>query len=344
MASENNGCHDSFGGGEKYIKLILTYTAEGSIIIQPGGGMREPVRAAQIKNTICERMTIMKKLIAVILMLVALLSLMAVPASAIKMADSPIPGPDAPTKWGAVEIMSTGYEGASSPWSDAFCNDAWTGCTWVAAKIGDVQAVTISPNMEKSAYFMDYNYYQWNNDKYYPSLVCGNYPVIAYRVMYNQPAADAMNAAKKLTFWASSDSPKLGATRSTGTLDVADANTYKADTWYTVTIDLSKFTFSDGAAWANETIRQYRLYPFGTAKLTADCRAHLEWVGFFADLNEAKDYKGPYYVEPVETTAAAEAAKPAAAAPQTFDAITLTAAAAVVSLGSALVLRRKSSR
>ena len=138
----------------------------------------------------------------------------------------------------------------------------------------------------------------------------------------------------------------IPAISSTLTVDPCGSIVLPFDTWYTVTIDLSKFTFSDGAAWANETIRQYRLYPFGTAKLTADCRAHLEWVGFFADLNEAKDYKGPYYVEPVETTAAAatEAAKPAAAAPQTFDAITLTAAAAVVSLGSALVLRRKSSR
>lgn len=282
----------------------------------------------------------MKKIIAAILVVASVLMATSVSVSAITKSDKPLAG--GPTVWNQAEIMYTGEPTASSKWSNAFCNEDWTGSRWTAETVDGLKVVRIVPVAGKTANYMDFNYYQWNNDKYYPSLKCGDY---SYLVAYIKPNASAAKATKG-RFWASSDSTVLSKTKGTATIDF-DMK-LEADKWQKVVIDCSGAKFSDGVAWKDETIRQFRFYPFGASAAAADAVVYLQYLAFFKTESEAKLYD-PNKVVAATTTAkaattTAAAAKTAAKAPQTADPITFVILASVASLGVVLTSSKKRSK
>ena len=249
----------------------------------------------------------MKKTLALILSYLFVVSMAIVPAAAIKMADEPIPGPEAPTLWTQKEMMYEGEPEAASPWSNAFCNEDWTGLTWVAGEENGIPVICVSPVPFSNSPYMDFNYYQWNNDKYYPSLVCGNYPIFAYSVAYNEAGAEKVKGTAG-TFWCSVDSKKLGKVADTGSFNFARATEeFKANTFYTDIADFS--TFKVGSKmWTEWTIRQYRFFPFGNAQgLTGNEIAYVAWVAFFPTKAEAEafdPFKAPETEAPAPVTEA----------------------------------------
>lgn len=271
----------------------------------------------------------MKKALSILLTTATILSA-AISVSAITMSDTPITG--GATYWGQEEMMYTGEPAAASNWSNAFCNEDWTGALWEEEWVGDVPCVKVVGVEGSSTCFMDFNYYQWNNDKYYPSLDGSEYSFIKIRYMLNDAGAKDLGTGK---FWASEDAQELSTTEDAAqiTFDMPSA---KANEWQEVIVDLSSMQFGD-KAWADTTIRQFRVYPFGDTVPSADAVCYIEYIALFATEAEAKAFTGYEEVKVEETvaeTAAAADVETVAApvtAPATLDAGIVAAVAAIVS-------------
>ena len=270
---------------------------------------------------------IMKKILAAILCAATMISAAAVSASAITKSDKPITGGS--TVFTQKEIIYEGEPTAASKWSNAFCNEDWTGCRWTAATEDGIAVAKVTPVAGKTKFYMDFNYYQWNNDKYYPSLDGKEYKFL--KVKYKLNDAAAKMAKVESTFWASQDSPELGKTlaaaQKTYTMPV------EANKWVTVVIPLSDLKFDkSAAAWSDATVRQFRYYPFGNANAVVDGAACcIEYMAFFKTEAEANAYKGP----------AAEAAAKKPASPSTADPMLITLLAAAASLGAAYTAKKR---
>jgi len=297
-----------------------------------------------------------KKNFALVITICALMALTVIPAAAITTSDTPIPGPEAPTYWGQEELMYEGEPAAASKWSNAFCNEQWTGALWTAAEVDGTPAIKITAVEGKNP-MLDFNYYQYNNDKYYPSLVCADYPVVAFKFMYNEEGAAV--ARDVGSFWASVDADELGTTAEAASMQYMREAAYEANVWYTDIIDLSSFKFTDEKAWSDETIRQFRVYPFGEwIQANGDEECYVAWVGFFKSVEEAQAFAGtaaeetPVVETPVveevvetpvtETPAVEEVVEtPVVVAPQTFDAVVIAAISAVVSLAGYAISKKR---
>ncbi|MBQ8509572.1 MAG: hypothetical protein IJ493_06650 [Clostridia bacterium] len=279
----------------------------------------------------------MKKLIATILSVASIATAAILPASAITMSDKPITGGN--TIFTQEELMYTGEPAAASKWSNAFCNEDWTGCTWTAATEDGIDCIKVVPAAGKSKFYMDFNYYQWNNDKYYPSLDCSEYKFIKVKYKLNDAGA-SMATADKTHFWASQDSPELSKTLATAEADFTGFSN-KANVWQTVTLDLSGLNFAS-TKWSDATVRQFRYYPFGNASAAVDgAVCYIEYIAFFKTKAEADAYQGPA-AEAAAAAAAAAAANEKAA--QTADPIALTVLAGAAALGMAVVIGKKRAR
>ncbi len=286
----------------------------------------------------------MKKSILVLFVTLAL-CLTIIPVSAITKSDKPITGGN--TIFGQAEMMYTGEPTATSAWSNAFCNEDWTGCRWVADTKDGVKCIKINHVEGKTNAYMDFNWYQWNNDKYYPSLDCSQYKFFKVVYMFNDAAAKTAGASQ---FWVSQDSPVLSKTLGTGTLKYNQSAT-KANVWITDIIDLSGLSVTkDGktSAWKDITIRQFRYYPFGSVTGTSiakDANVWIEYMAFFKTKAEAEAYKGPNATTAAAATtkaAATTAAKAATtASAKTADASVVIAAVIVSAAAAAIVLKNK---
>lgn len=268
----------------------------------------------------------MKKIISALLTTAVVLAA-AVQVSAITKSDEPITGGN--TVFTQKEFMYTGEPDAASPWSNAFCNEDWTGCRWTAETKDGVDCIKVVPVSGSSQNYMDFNYYQWNNDKYYPSLDCSEYRYFKVRYMLNDKAAET---AGKSTFWASLDSPVLSQTLAAGSLDY-DMPEAKPGEWQEVIVDLSSLQMGD-YVWTDSTIRQFRYYPFGATPAEDGAECYIEYMAFFKTESEAESYKGPNAV--ADTTEA----DPTASA-ETADMSAVVVLAASASLGLALALIKK---
>jgi len=273
----------------------------------------------------------MKKILAAILCAATMISAAAVSASAITKSDKPITG--GTTIFTQKEIIYEGEPTATAKWSNAFANSDWTGCRWTAATEDGIPVAKVTAVAGKTAFFMDFNYYQWNNDKYYPSLDCSQYKF--FKIKYKLNDAAAKMAKTDSTFWVSQDSPELGKT--TDTAQKTYTMPVEANKWVTVVIPLSDLKFSKTATeWSNTTIRQFRYYPFGNAKAAeADAACFIEYMGFFKTEAEANAYEGP------AAEAAKAAAKKPAASPATADPMLITVLAAAASLGAAYTAKKR---
>lgn len=266
----------------------------------------------------------MKKILSTIVGIAIIASAAILPVSAITKSDKPITGGN--TLFTQSEIMYTGEPTATSAWSNAFCNKEWTGCTWTAAIEDGIDCVKVTPVAGKSTHMMDFNYYQWNNDKYYPSLDCGEYKYLKVKFKVNEAGAKNLGTSH---FFASQDSPELGKTLANAEKDLPGfPNT--ANVWQEAIIDLSDLSFN-GTPWSDVTIRQFRYYPFGNGAADADAVCYIEYMGFFKTLAEANAYKGP---------AAAKAAEQNKA-PATVDPIFVTVIIAAASASGAIVFSKK---
>jgi len=297
----------------------------------------------------------MKKLIALVLGVACILSIAVMPTSAIQMSDTPIPSPDAQTKWDADGLMYEGEPVAASPYSNAWTNEpddggSWYGLkTWYKTEVDGVPCIAVSPCEGKSEPYMDFNYYQWNNDYYYPSLICQDYPYIAAKISYNQAAVDAMKSVTGTKYNAYPERHPLGqgggGGESTTLVQSFDRANAVAGEWYIEVFDLTVLTMDIGN-WMddNASIRQMRYYPFGVGAAPVGGEvAYVAWIGFFKTAEEALAYD-PYYVEPETEAPAPETEAPSSAttsSAQTADIVSLTVAAAVVSLGLAVVVSKK---
>ena len=270
----------------------------------------------------------MKKIIAAILAAGMALTA-AVSVSAITKSDKPITGGN--TVFTQKEIMYTGEPDAASAWSNAFCNEDWTGCRWTAETKDGVACVKVVPVAGKTNNYMDFNYYQWNNDKYYPSLDCSQYKYLKVKYMLNDSAAKTAGAS---TFWASSDSPELSKTLSTGTISY-DMPAAPPGKWQEVIVDLTGLKFNGNGdtnvAWTDKTIRQFRYYPFGKTVPAADAECYIQYIAFFKTEAEAKAFTG---------TTKTTTTNPGTAA-QTADPIALVVLAAAASAGLAFAASKK---
>lgn len=268
----------------------------------------------------------MKKIIATLLATASLMTA-AVSVSAIEKSDSPITGGN--TLFTQAEIMYTGEPDAASAWSNAFCNEDWTGCRWTAATLDGIDCVKVVPASGATKNYMDFNYYQWNNDKYYPSLDCSKYKFVKVKYMLNESAAKTAGASQ---FWASSDSTELSKTRSTGTVDYT-MPAAKAGEWQEVIVDLSGMKFNGGGdtnvSWSDLTIRQFRYYPFGTTAAASDAECYIEYIAFFKTEAEAKAFTNKKVETKVDSAA------------QTSDPIALVVLAAAASMGIAFTAKKK---
>ena len=265
----------------------------------------------------------MKKILATLLAAATLMTA-AVSVSAITKSDKPITGGN--TLFTQKEIMYTGEPDAASKWSNAFCNEDWTGCRWTADKKDGIDVVKVVPVAGKNANYMDFNYYQWNNDKYYPSLDCGEYKFLKVKYMLNDAAAKTAGDSQ---FWASQDSPELGKTTVTGT--VSYKMPAEANKWQEVIVDLSGMKLGE-TKWTDTTIRQFRYYPFGKTAPAADAECYIEYIAFFKTEAEAKAF--------TNKKAETKPTKPTTAA-QTADPIALVVLAAAASTGLAFVASKK---
>ena len=269
----------------------------------------------------------MKKIITALLTTAVLLTA-AVQVSAITESDEPITGGN--TIFTQKEFVYTGEPTAKSNWCNAFCNEEWTGCSWTDDTKDGVDCIKVVPVSGSAESFMDFNYYQWDNDKYYPSLDCSEYRFLKVRYMLNDTAA---KTAGKSKFWASLDSPVLSQTLAAGSLDY-DMPEAKPGEWQEVIVDLSSLQMGS-YVWTDSTIRQFRYYPFGSTPAEDGAECYIEYMAFFKTGSEAESYKGPSAAVAEENTDGAEVS----AATADMTAVVILAASA--SLGLALALRKK---
>jgi hypothetical protein len=310
----------------------------------------------------------MKKLLVLVLALVTVLSLAVLPAGAIEKADHPIPGPDAQTIWTGHDFLYTGEPTAKSAYSNAWTNEAWQGLTFSAANVDGVDCVAIVPSYNYEQWggtngysteaLWDFNYYQYDNDFYYPSLVCANYPILAVKYMYNE--SGAAHADKEACVLCCPDSEPLG---NGGGLFFKTwpraTEQFVAGEWYIDYYDMTQLNVA-GGPWVSATIRQFQLYPFGNyALLDGTEICYIEWVGWFGSIEEAQAFVNPKTI-PAETeppvteppvteapateppvTEAPQDTTPVVVPPKTVDLGVVVAAVAAVAAGSAVIVSRR---
>ncbi len=216
-----------------------------------------------------------------------------VSVAGIMKSDKPITGGN--TVFGQSEFMYPGEPTAAAVWSNAFANADWTGCRWTAETVNGVKAVRVVHVRDVINAYMDFNYYQWDNDNFYPSLDSSRYRFFKVVYMFNEAAA---RTAGKSVFWAAEDAPELGKKTIGGELYFQQSSP-KANEWITDIVDLSDLQLVvDGklTLWKDVTIRQFRYYPFGYVsgrKISGDAVVWVEYMAFFETREEAEAYKGP---------------------------------------------------
>ena len=134
--------------------------------------------------------------------------------------------------------------------------------------------------------YLDFNYYQWDADRYNPSLDGSKYKYLVVNYTYRK----SEYAPKYLQFYASKDMVPL----SVSNLKTATTNeslNYKHGEWNQAIFDLSDMRFTDGTKWTENTIRQWRIYPF-IGNDDPDARMYISSIGFFETEEEAKSWDG----------------------------------------------------
>ena len=136
---------------------------------------------------------------------------------------------------------------------------------------------------EKVTGFFDFNYYQWNAEAYNPSLDAPKYPWLRVRYAYNDAAADI----DCMKFWASMDAPVLGTTIGAAfkIWDIANGN----GEWMDTVVNLEDLIYEDGTAWAETTVRQFRIQMFEYNE-NPEAVCYIAGFGFFETEEAAKSY------------------------------------------------------
>lgn len=272
----------------------------------------------------------MKKIIALFLCTVVLFSASLVSVSAITKSDTPIVGGN--TIFTVEEFMYEGEPTATSPWSNAFCNEAWTGCVWERTVEDGIDCIAVYPVQGNGEHYMDFNWYQWNNDKYYPALDCAEYKFFKVKYKLNEAAATEMTEIYEcVAEFVCKTQDALGSGGAWGILPYT--TTAVANEWVEVIIPLSGMKFN-GYAWETETIRQFMYYPFGGISAPIeDGVCYIEYMGFFKTEEEAKAFTNAAPEEPEDN-------------PTTADHVLVSVIAAFVSFGVAtsVVITKKRAK
>lgn len=212
--------------------------------------------------------------------------------------DHPIPG--GRTYFGQKEFMYTGEPSALRPWCNAFCRASWTGCIWHATHMNGRDCICIMPvsPAELIGHFMDFNYYQYNNDVYYPSLDCSEYRYLRVRYLFNSAASQTSCNGR---FSISPDMPVLGTTFDKMIIkspqDKKNRNGFASyidyemptepNVWHTLLVDLSSIMVGD-KPWKDITVRQFRYMPFGIDDPDPGALCYIESIAFFRTREEAE--------------------------------------------------------
>jgi len=218
--------------------------------------------------------------------------------SDIVSSDHPITG--GRTRFTQKEFMYNGEPTALRPWCNAFCRAGWTGCSWFATTLDNIDCICIMPirSVDYGEHILDFNYYQWNNDVYYPSLDCSEYHFLRVKYRLNEAAARTAGASK---FSVSPDMHRLKTTLDRelrekdgwplGRHDFSSFLEYQMpadpDVWHTLILDLRPMRI-EGEPWETKTIRQFRYYPFGLAEPSADAMCYIESIAFCRTREEAE--------------------------------------------------------
>lgn len=272
----------------------------------------------------------MKKIIATLLCAVVLLSASLVSVSAITKSDTPIVGGN--TIFTVKEFIYEGEPTATSPWSNAFCNEDWTGCRWSPVVEDGIDCIAVETVKGNGEHYMDFNWYQWNNDKYYPALDCSEYKFFKVKYKLNDVAAEVLaeiyeGAAEFVT----KTQDVLGSGGAWGILPYT--MTVASNEWVELIIPLSNTKFN-GTPWEEETIRQFMYYPFGSImEPIKGGICYIEYMAFFKTEAEAKAFTNAAPEEPEDN-------------PTTADHVLVSVIAAFVSFGVAtsVVIAKKRAK
>ncbi len=130
--------------------------------------------------------------------------------------------------------------------------------------------------------YLDFNYYQWDADAKKPALDASSYPYFKIRYASKGGSGNVTN----FKFWASKET-ELGKTIGEAALLFDAHDNVRA--WTEIIISLEDLVFGDGTTWAENTVRQFRIYPFeGNTDPNAYC--YIAGFGFFTTLEEALSY------------------------------------------------------
>ena len=281
----------------------------------------------------------MKKIIATLLCAVVLLSASLVSVSAITKSDTPIVGGN--TIFTVKEFIYEGEPTATSPWSNAFCNEDWTGCRWSPVVEDGIDCIAVE-TVQGWEHYMDFNWYQWNNDKYYPALDCSEYKFFKVKYKLNDVAAEALAEITEgaSQFVAKTQDILSSGSGASGTLRYT--MTVASNEWIELIIPLSDTKFSSipfDIPWEEETIRQFRYYPFGSIKDPIKGGiCYIEYMAFFKTEAEAKAFTNAAPEDPEDP----EVPEP----PKTADHVLVSVIAAFVSFGVAtsVVIAKKRAK
>lgn len=263
----------------------------------------------------------MKKVVS-LLLLTAVLALSL--TCTVSAASAPVAG--GPTTFLVDDIMYAGDP--DTTWNHAFCNEDWTGCRWTRATEDNVDCAMVVPVDGAGSNYMDYNYYQWNYTEYNPSLDASQYKYVKVRYKFNDTVADGTSGM----MWFSKDVTPLGDSSILKTATVTFDMSFATNTWQTVTAYLGDAVFDDGSKWGDDSIRQFRWFPFGNQTAAQGNVCYIEYIAFFKTQQEADAFIGPYETAllnaETETAAPADtaAAAPAAADTAAADTAAVTAA------------------
>ena len=276
----------------------------------------------------------MKKIIATLLCAVVLLSASLVSVSAITKSDTPIVGGN--TIFTVKEFMYKGEPTATSAWSNAFCNEDWTGCRWTATVEDGIECIAVTAVQGNGEHYMDFNWYQWDNDKYYPALDCSEYKFFKVKYKLNEAAAVIISEIYEgRSEFVSKTQDELGKGGKWGILGYT--MTVVADEWVEVIVPIHNTKFN-GFPWEEETIRQFMYYPFGSiAQPIPYGVCYIEYMGFFKTEEEAIAFTNAAPGVPSD---------PGTDAPETADRTLVSVLAAFVSFGVAtsVVIARKRAK
>lgn len=134
--------------------------------------------------------------------------------------------------------------------------------------------------------YLDFNYYQWNADHYNPSLDGSKYRYLVVNYTYRK----SEYAPKYIQFYASKDMVPLSVS-DLKTATINEKLDYKSGEWNQAIFDLKDLQFSDGTKWQNNTIRQWRIYPF-MGNDDPNARMYISSIGFFETEEEARGWDG----------------------------------------------------